>query len=153
MPQAKIQTLTNGDGSFIVYPRTTVEAVYGLENIDGRIEELETQLDGKVPSTRKVNGKELSSDITLSASDIGAASFSTATISIATSNWSSNTATISCSIVTASNTLIIAPAPTSYSNWGAFKVRATAQTAGKITFKCDTTPTAALSVNVVAIGA
>lgn len=35
-------------------------------------EDVNTALDGKVPTTRKVNGKALSSDITLSAADVSA---------------------------------------------------------------------------------
>lgn len=120
--------------------------------VDGVTSNIQTQLNAKVPTSRTVNGKALSSNISLTAADVGATSFQTATISIATSAWSSKSATVNCSIATASNTLIIAPAPSSHSAWGTGKVRATAQAAGKITFACDTVPTAAVSVNVVALG-
>lgn len=47
---------------------TTTELNY----VDGVTSNIQTQLDAKVPTTRKVNGKVLSADITLSASDVGA---------------------------------------------------------------------------------
>jgi hypothetical protein len=47
---------------------TTTELNY----IDGVTSNIQTQLDAKVPSTRTINGKPLSANITLSASDIGA---------------------------------------------------------------------------------
>lgn len=139
MATAEIKTLTSADGSTIVYPRTTAEAVSGIEN-------------SFVPHSRTINGKDLSLDISLTANDVGATSFTPVTVSIATSAWSSNTATVSCSVVTASNTLIVAPAPTSYSAWGNCKIRATAQAAGSITFTCDSVPTDDVSVNIVALG-
>lgn len=43
-----------------------------LNYVDGVTSNVQTQLDAKVPSTRTVNGKALSSNITLSASDVGA---------------------------------------------------------------------------------
>lgn len=118
---AEIKTLTSADGSTAIYPRTTIEAVYGLENFDEKLEE-------KIP-------KVLSE-----------------TVNIATSAWTSKTATVSCSIATAINNLIIAPSPSSYAAWGNSKIRATAQAAGEITFTCDTVPIAAVSVNIVALG-
>lgn len=47
---------------------TTTELNY----VDGVTSNIQTQLNSKVPTARKVNGKALSSDITLSASDVGA---------------------------------------------------------------------------------
>ena len=49
---------------------TTTELNY----VDGVTSNIQTQLNAKVPNTRKVNGKALSADITLSASDVGAMS-------------------------------------------------------------------------------
>ena len=39
-----------------------------IDNVDG----LQDALDGKVPASRKVNGKALSADVTLAAADVGA---------------------------------------------------------------------------------
>lgn len=141
MATAEIKTLTSADGSTILYPRTTAEAVSGIEN-------------SFVPNSRTINGKSLSHDIQLTASDVGATSFTTGTITIAVEDWNSSTTAIKTDIsyVTASNTLVVAPAPNSYTTWGNSKVRASAQATGSITFTCDTTPTDTIFVNVVALG-
>lgn len=76
----------------------------------------------------------------------------TATASLAKASWSSNTLTISNSSITASNIIIVAPSPESYTEWGACKVRATTQSAGKLTFECDETPTIDITANLVFIG-
>jgi hypothetical protein len=51
---------------------TTAELNY----VDGVTSNVQTQLDGKVPTSRTVNGKALSSNISLTASDVGAAASS-----------------------------------------------------------------------------
>lgn len=43
-----------------------------LNYVSGVASSVQTQLDGKVPATRTINGKALSTDITLSASDVNA---------------------------------------------------------------------------------
>lgn len=102
----------------------------------------------RVPTTRTVNGKALSSDIALDASDVGV-STSSATIQVA--NWSSYSATISVPGVTSSNTVIVSPAPSSLSDWTDNEVKCTGQGSGTLTFTCATTPNSAISVNVVVI--
>ena len=47
-----------------------------LNYVDGVTSNIQTQLNGKVPTSRTVNGKALSENITLSASDVGAAATS-----------------------------------------------------------------------------
>ena len=47
-----------------------------INHLAGASSNIQNQLNAKVPTTRKVNGKALSSDITLSASDVGAAASS-----------------------------------------------------------------------------
>lgn len=73
----------NGN-EYVLHPKTKIECVEGLEET---IEDTNAQLASKrpntwmptasdvgaVPTTRKVNGKALSTNITLSASDVGAA--------------------------------------------------------------------------------
>lgn len=51
---------------------TTAELNY----VDGVTSNIQTQLDAKVPTSRTVNGQALSSNITLGASDVGAAASS-----------------------------------------------------------------------------
>ena len=46
--------------------------IVGAKYITGLTSDAQTQLNAKVPNTRTVNGKALSSDITLSAGDVGA---------------------------------------------------------------------------------
>lgn len=46
--------------------------------INTKFDSIQTNIDNKVPNTRTVNGKALSGDITLSASDTGAVSYDTA---------------------------------------------------------------------------
>lgn len=51
--------------------------------------DIQTQLNGKVPTTRKINNKALSSNITLTASDVGAApsyTYSTTDLTAGTSS-------------------------------------------------------------------
>lgn len=81
--------------------------------------------------------------------NIGAVGMTATTVVLSASGWSDNTQTVSVSGVTASNTVIISPVPSSYSDYGESGVRCTVQAAGTLTFTCDTTPSSSLSVNVV----
>lgn len=74
---------------------------------------------------------------------------STATASLAVASWSNKQITVSVSGVTASNTVIVSPAPASVEAWGKAGVYCSAQASGTLTFKCSTTPTAALTANIV----
>lgn len=77
------------------------------------------------------------------------ATYTTATVSLAVANWSSNAQTVSVTGVTASNLVLVSPAPGSFVAYGNANVRCTAQAAGKLTFGCDRTPSVALTVNIV----
>lgn len=74
-----IETITSGkvNVSDIIDNLTTnvsnqpLSAAQGV-TIKALIDSLQTQLDSKVPTSRTVNGKELSADVTLSAADVGA---------------------------------------------------------------------------------
>lgn len=74
---------------------TTQEINY----LDGVSSSIQTQLNGKVPTSRMVNGKPLSSNITLSASDVGALSTAGGTLTgnltgeYLTGTWLQSTAT------------------------------------------------------------
>ena len=106
-------------------------------------------LTGVVKTSRTVNGKALSSDISLTASDVGAVSKTDTTVSLPSSGWSSNSATVTVSGVTASNTIIVSPSSASYANYVAANVRCTAQAANSLTFACDSVPSSTLTVNVL----
>lgn len=70
------------------------------------------------------------------------------TITIATSAWSNNTATVSVSGVTASNAVDVAPVEPTFDAYISAGIRATSQGSGTLTFACKTVPTVAISVNV-----
>ena len=70
-------------------------------------------------------------------------------LSLPVANWSNNSQTITATGVTASNNVIISPAPASIDNYVAANIKCTAQAANSLTFTCTTTPTAAISVNVL----
>ena len=61
--------ITDASGKVIAAGVTSAELGY----LSGVTSGLQAQLDGKVPTSRTINGKALTSDITLSATDIGAA--------------------------------------------------------------------------------
>lgn len=69
--------VSNGSGKVAVSDVTSTELGY----LDGVTSAIQTQLNGKVPNTRKVNNKALSADITLTASDVGALSSTTTYVS------------------------------------------------------------------------
>ena len=69
--------------------------------------------------------------------------------SLTVAGWSSKTQTLSVTGVTSSSCVIVAPAPDSLEAYAAAGVRCTAQASGKLTFTCQSVPTAALTVNVV----
>ena len=79
----------------------------------------------------------------------GGSGASSTTATIATADWSSQTATVSVTGVTSSNIVIVSPDPTCASDWAAAGVLCTAQGSGTLTFTCSTTPTASLTANVV----
>ena len=70
-------------------------------------------------------------------------------LSLPVANWSNNSQTITATGVTASNNVIISPAPASIDNYVAAGIKCTAQAANSLTFTCTTTPTAVISVNVL----
>lgn len=74
------------------------------------------------------------------------------TISVAANAWSNKTATVTVTGVTASNTVIVSPAPASITAWGDASMKCTAQATNQLTFTCEEVPTAAISVNVVILG-
>lgn len=68
---------------------------------------------------------------------------------IPVASWANNTATVTVQGVTASNIVIVSPAPESVSVWCDSAVYCSAQAANSLTFTCSETPTAALAVNVI----
>lgn len=74
---------------------------------------------------------------------------STITVTLAAASWSSQSITVSATWVTASNTVIVAPDPTSIADYTSWWVYCSAQWSWTLTFACDTEPTNDIDVNVV----
>lgn len=70
-------------------------------------------------------------------------------VTIATSDWSSNTATKYVDGVLADSNVIVSYAPTSQGVWEANGVYAYDQADGTITFKCASTPSSAVTANIL----
>lgn len=77
------------------------------------------------------------------------ATYDTATASLTVDGWSNNAQTVTVSGVTASNVVIVSPAPTSVKAYGEAGVYCSAQAADNLTFTCTDVPTVALTVNIV----
>lgn len=73
------------------------------------------------------------------------------TVTLTVAGWSNNQQTVVASGVTATNTVIVSPAPADYDDFVKAQVRCIAQAANSLTFQCQKTPTAALTVNVTCI--
>lgn len=71
------------------------------------------------------------------------------TVTIATTDWSSNTATVTVSGLTATSVVWVAPDNASQSAYTTAGVYASAQAADTLTFTCTQTPSASLTINVV----
>ena len=108
---------------------------------------------GAVPTTRTINGLPLSSNITLTASDVNAASESISKrITLQTSAWSSNYQAVSVPGMTTSSNIIVTAAPESYIAYAEAGVRCTEQGSSVLYFMCEKTPTQALKVNILILG-
>ena len=68
--------------------------------------------------------------------------------SLTVARWSSKKQTISVAGVTASNCVIVAPAPASQEAYVAAGIKCTTQASGTLTFTCESVPAVALTVNV-----
>lgn len=105
--------------------------------------------DGTLPIARGGTGAGTSAE---ALTNLGAqAKAKTLTLSLTVTGWSaaSKTQTSTATGVTASNCVIVAPAPDSLEAYAAAGVKCTAQGANSLTFSCEALPTEALSVNLV----
>ena len=70
----KLAGIEDGANKTIVDAALSSTSTNPVQNkvINTKLDSMQSDIDSKVPSTRTVNGKALSSDITLSASDVGA---------------------------------------------------------------------------------
>ena len=81
----------------------------------------------------------------------GGGSATATTATLAANAWSSNSQTVNVTGVTASNNVIVSAAPASQSDYTSAGVICSAQGAGTLTFTCTSTPSSALTVNVLII--
>lgn len=75
--------------------------------------------------------------------------YSTITVTLTSAWWSSSTQTVSATGVTASNTVIVSPAPSSFSDYVEAWVYASSQWANSLTFTCTSEPAVDILVNVL----
>lgn len=133
---------------------------------DGTLNNTLTLSDlGGVPNTRTVNGKALSANIRLNASDVGAATAADVegakpllrTATLTTSGWSGNSQTVTVSgVVADTNAQLIYVSPAdkaSATAWGEAGVFCSGQGANSLTFVCDSVPSANIGVNISIQGA
>lgn len=73
-------------------------------------------------------------------------------IEIAVVDWADNTCTKACSGATATNFIQVSPDPSDFLAYGTAQIRATEQGTDTLTFVCTTTPTEAITVNVLIVG-
>ena len=118
---------------------------------------------GAVPTTRTINSKPLSSDVTLTADDVGAGEPATsATVTLTASGWTGSAAPFSqqvaCSIVAADTPVVMVDVDTPGTDadaddeatnaWALVSKRNVDQGAGTLTFYCREKPTINIPVKV-----
>lgn len=71
------------------------------------------------------------------------------TATLSSSGWSNNTITVTVNGITATNNLLVMPAPASTRDWDNSFVLCTAQATNSLTFTCETTPVVDLVANIL----
>ena len=100
-----------------------------------------------ITTNRSYNLPDKTGTIALT-SDIVTHTTATATL---TTTWTSNQQSVTVSGVTASNTVIVTPAPASYDAYCAAGIYCSAQAANSLTFKCEEAPSSSLTVNILIV--
>lgn len=72
-------------------------------------------------------------------------------VTLPVAGWQNNAQAVTVSGVTANSKVVVSPAPESFEAYNEAECRATAQGTGTITFSCGSTPSGALTVNVMII--
>lgn len=80
---------------------------------------------------------------------LGAVNMVTKTVTLSTSNWSSNTQTVNVTGVTSGNTILVGYSPESYEAYSDAAIRCVEQDNNTLTFSCESKPSVNVSVNVV----
>lgn len=95
------------------------------------------------------NIKTINWESILDSWNITVSSSTTTTCTLTSAWWSSNSQTVSATWVTASNTVIVSPAPDDIADYADCGVYCSAQGSGTLTFGCDTAPSGDIVVNVL----
>lgn len=108
---------------------------------------------GAVPTTRTINSKPLSSNVTLTADDVGAANPPTLrTVTLSASGWASNAQTVTVNGVLADETKqLIQPMPAvaSQQAYMTAGIYCSGQAANSLTFTCSEVPTEDIAMYIV----
>lgn len=72
-------------------------------------------------------------------------------VTLTAAGWANNAQTVNVTGVTASNAVIVTPAPSTYTEYVDNGVRCTAQGAGTLTFACESAPSGNVTANVLII--
>ena len=75
--------------------------------------------------------------------------FKSTTVSLGTSGWSSNSKTVNVTGISSSSDVIVSPAPASYDDYTSAGIYCSAQGSDTLTFTCTTTPSNAITVNIL----
>lgn len=108
------------------------------------------KLSDAVNSTSGTNGGIAATPSAVKAAyDLAAGKQANAIARTVTFNSGATSRSISCSGVTASNHIMVSPAPASYAQWVDNRMRCSSQGSNTITVVADTAPTANVSINVL----
>lgn len=160
----KPQSPLNKDGVYF-YPLTTEDQVImddgsrlssTLEDIKDKVNNIDfsnLDLEGKSDVGHTHTAAEVGarpSDWTPTAAEVGAQEkHTTKSCTLTLEGWSDLSQTVNVTGVTANNTVIVTPSPSSYAIYGESGVYCSAQADGKLTFMCVNDPTTNLIVNVL----
>jgi len=75
----------------------------------------------------------------------------TLSVILPAANWTGNTQSVAASGVTATNSVIVTPAPATYTDYVDNGIRCTTQGEGTLTFACDSAPSTNVTANVLVI--
>lgn len=75
--------------------------------------------------------------------------FQSTTATLTVAGWSSSSQTVSVSEITVTSIIIVSPAPASYDDYTSAGIYCSAQGSNTLTFTCTTTPSNAITVNIL----
>lgn len=136
-----VSTIVNG-----VITMKQIDTDGAVDSVNGKTGNVVLGANDVLPTQTDNAGKFLKTDGT----DVSWENTSlAATVTLVVADWSANTQTVDVTGVTATNSVIVSPAPASQSDYTTAGILCTAQGAGTLTFTCTATPTNAIDVNVL----